>query len=297
MFQHGVSAPWLPGAVPVRATDDRPTRREDITVSNHIAIDSVASRDGTRIVYDRLGGGPPVILVGGTLTSRAAGVGNNAPLAARLADHFTVLNYDRRGRGESGGGPRPSLDREIEDLDALVAAAGGSAHLFGVSSGGALALEAAAAGVGADKVAVYEVPYGIVGDRARWRSYREELDRRLAEGRRGAALELFHRLTGFSEQDIAAARQSPMWTEAERLAHTLAQDAAVLGDGELPAARLASIGRPVLVATGGGAQIVEEAADAIAAGIPRAERVTLAGLAHAVDADALAPVLRRFFSG
>jgi len=257
----------------------------------------LTSTDGARIAYDQLGDGPPVILIGGTLTSRATGVGNNAPLAAELAGQFTVVNYDRRGRGDSGGGSRHSLEREIEDLDALVGAVGGSACLFGVSSGGALALAAVAAGVMAEKVAVYEVPYGIVGDPARWRSYRQELDARLAEGRRDGALELFHRLLGFSEQDIAAARQSPLWIDAERLAHTLGQDAAVLLDGQLPAARLGTIGQPVLVATGGGSPEMERAADAIAACIRRADRITLPGLTHAADARALAPVLERFFSG
>jgi pimeloyl-ACP methyl ester carboxylesterase len=254
------------------------------------------SRDGTSIAYDRYGSGPPVILIGGTLTSRSAGIGNNAPLAAELAGQFTVYNYDRRGRGESGGSSQHSLEREIEDLDALVAVAGGSAHLYGVSSGGALALEAVAVGVAAGKVAVYEVPYGIAGDIHRWGSYREQLDALLAEDRPGAALELFHRLLGTPEEDIATAKRSPQWPGAEALAHTLAQDAAVLGDGQMPRARLARIGQPVLVATGGGIGMIEEAADGIAASIPHAERLTLHGLEHAVDAKALTPALQRFYS-
>jgi pimeloyl-ACP methyl ester carboxylesterase len=223
-------------------------------------------------------------------------VGNNTPLAAELAGQFTVYNYDRRGRGESEGRSQHSLEREIEDLDALIGVAGGSAHLYGVSSGGALALAAAAAGVKADKVAVYEVPYGLAGDAARFRAYREELDALLAEDRRSDALELFHRLLGIPEEHVAASRQSPLWPGAVALAHTLSLDAAVLGDGGVPAARLAKINQPVLVATGGGIAPVEKAADATAASIPHAERLTLRGMEHAVDAMALAPVLQRFFS-
>jgi len=260
-----------------------------------VRLNRATSRDGTSIAYDRQGSGPPVILIGGSLASRSAGVGNNAPLAAELAGQFTVYNYDRRGRGESGARSPHSVEREIDDLDALIAVTGGSPHLYGVSSGGALALEAAAAGVNAGKVAVYEVPYGLA-DPARLRTYREELDTLLATDRRSDALELFHRLLGIPEEAVAAARQSPLWSGAVALAHTLAMDAAVLGDGQVPAARLAKVNNPVLVATGGGSTEVEEAADLIAASVPDAERLTLAGMQHAVAAKALAPVLGRFFN-
>ena len=119
----------------------------------------VTSADGTRIAYDRKGTGPAVILVGGTLDDGA----ENAPLARLLANHFTVYNYSRRGRGASGNTPPYAVAREVEDLDALIATAGGSAHVYGASSGGALALEAAAAGSAIDKIAVWDVPY-VIGD-------------------------------------------------------------------------------------------------------------------------------------
>jgi len=123
----------------------------------------VTSKDGTSIAYDRHGSGPAVILVGGGLVDPAtgrAGRSENAPLARELAEHFTVYNYDRRGRGDSGDTLPYALEREIEDLEALITEAGGSAHLYGVSSGGALVLEAAAAGIAADRLAMYEVPGG-----------------------------------------------------------------------------------------------------------------------------------------
>src|SRR5918996_2353811 len=123
-------------------------------------MDRVTSQDGTSIAYDRQGSGPAVILVGGAFVDRS----ENAPLAAELAEGFTVYNYDRRGRGDSGDTPPYAVDREIEDIEALIAERGGSAHLYGISSGGALALEAAAAGVAIDRLAVYEVPYDMADD-------------------------------------------------------------------------------------------------------------------------------------
>jgi pimeloyl-ACP methyl ester carboxylesterase len=261
----------------------------------------VTSRDGTSIAYDRRGSGPAVILVGGGLVDPAtgrAGRWENAPLATELAARFTVHNYDRRGRGDSGDTLPYAVERELEDLEALIARAGAPAHLYGVSSGGALALEAAAAGLAVDRLAVYEVPY-IVGDDAsrRWREYVEQLGAALAEGRRGDAVELFMRVAGASEEDVAGARSSPMWPGLEGVAHTLAYDAAVLGDGLPPTARLATIARPTLVATGGGDDFFEQAADAIAAGVPKAERQVLARQAHVADPKAVALVLERFLGG
>ena len=170
---------------------------------------TVTSSDGTRIAFDRQGDGPALILVGGGLDDGA----ENVPLAAELARSFTVFNYARRGRGASGDTQPYALEREIEDLEALVAEAGGSAHAYGVSSGGALALEAAAAGVALERLAVYEVPYSIGDDAVRrWREYAEQL----AGAGRDEAIELFMRVAGSSEESIAAARSSPHWPAASR---------------------------------------------------------------------------------
>jgi pimeloyl-ACP methyl ester carboxylesterase len=264
-------------------------------------MNRVTSEDGTSIAYDRQGSGPAVILVGGAFVDRS----ENAPLAMELAGRFTVYNYDRRGRGDSGDTLPYAVQREIEDLDALVAVAGGSAHLYGASSGGALVLEAAAAGTAVDKLAVYEVPYNMADDgRQRHREYVERLEGFLAEGRRGDAAELFMRLAGASEEMVAGARNSPMWPGLEAIAHTLAYDAACMGDNRPPTARLAKITRPTLVATGGaspdsfvggGGDFFAQAADAIAASMPQAERQTIEGQTHQVDPKVLASVLGRFF--
>jgi pimeloyl-ACP methyl ester carboxylesterase len=259
----------------------------------------VTSKDGTSIAYDRHGSGPAVILVGGGLVDPAtgrAGRSENAPLAAELVEHFTVYNFDRRGRADSGDTLPYAVEREIEDIEALIAEAGGSAHLYGVSSGGALVLEAAAAGIGADRLATYEVPYSVADDASqRWREYLERLGPALAAGRRGEAVELFMRVAGSSEETIVSARSSPMWPGLEAVAHTLAYDAACLGDGQPPTSRLATITRPTLVATGGGDDFFEQAADAIAQSIPQAECRTIEGQTHVADPKALARLLGRFF--
>jgi pimeloyl-ACP methyl ester carboxylesterase len=264
-------------------------------------MNHVTPKDGTSIAYDRSGRGPAVILVGGAFVDRS----ENTPLATELAEQFTVYNYDRRGRGDSGDTLPYAVQREIEDIDALIAEAGGSAHLYGVSSGGALALEAAAAGTAVDKLAVYEVPYDMADDGPqRHREYVEQLEGFLAEDRRGDAAELFMRLAGASEEMVAGARSSPMWPGLEAIAHTLVYDAACMGDNRPPTARLAKITRPTLVAAGGaspdsfvggGGDFFGKAADAIAASIPQAQRQTIAGQTHQVDPKVLAPVLEQFF--
>lgn len=266
-------------------------------------MERVRSKDGTSIAYERQGRGPAVILVGGGLDDGA----ENAPLAGVLSDRFTVYNYARRGRGDSGDTPPYELRREIEDIEALIGVAGGSASVHGVSSGGALVLEAAAAGLPFDRISVYEVPYLVDDDAARWwRAYVEQLTEALAEGRRADALVLFMRLAGSSDEEIAGARESPVWPGLEALAHTLAYDAACLGDGPPPVGRLATITRPTLVVTGRAAPdpetgrsaptFFDEAADVIAATVPGARRRVVDGQGHVVDASAFAPVLADFLA-
>lgn len=264
-------------------------------------MNAVIARDGTRIAYERQGSGPSLILVGGGLDDSS----ENQPLAAELAAHFTVYNYARRGRGASGDTAPYAMEREVEDLEALIAEAGGSADVYGVSTGGALVLEAAAAGVAARRLAVYEVPYRLdPGWPAAWREYTDALAAALEAGDRGGAIERFLSVTGSNADDIARVRASPYWPALEALAHTLAYDAACLGDGRPPTARLATIAQPTLVATGddrprdapGWVLALDEAADAIAASIPRAERRTIPGQGHVVDPSTFAPVLVDFFA-
>ncbi|MBC7269882.1 MAG: alpha/beta hydrolase [Streptomyces sp.] len=253
------------------------------------------SRDGTPIAYERSGHGPAVILVSGAMSTGAT----VAPLAGALSDRCTVLAYDRRGRGASGDTAPYEVAREIEDLAALIEAAGGEAALYGVSSGGALALRAAASGLPVRQVAVYEVPFAMDDADARARAeYSGSLTAALADGRRGDAVELFLSLTGLAPQLIQGARRSPMWSEMEAIAPTLAYDDEVMGDGRVPRALLASVGCPVLALAGGAsAQWMRQAAQAIAEAVPDGTYRALADQNHMVEPAVLAPVLAEFLAG
>ncbi|MFI6036337.1 alpha/beta fold hydrolase [Streptomyces sp. NPDC051315] len=253
------------------------------------------SRDGTELAYARAGQGPSVILVSGAMSTG----GTVAPLGRLLANRFTVLWYDRRGRGESGDTAPYAVEREVEDLAALIDAAGGEAALYGISSGGALALEAAAAGLPVRRVAVYETPFALDEEEARSRAeYTAHLTEALGQGRRGDAVELFLRLTGLAEEMIQRARQSPMWAGMEAIAPTLAYDDAVMGGGHVPRERLASIGVPVLAMAGEASpRWLREATRAVAEAAPQGTYRPLEGQTHMVDPNVLAPVLAEFFDG
>lgn len=261
----------------------------------------LTSSDGTVLSYARRGDGAAVVLVGGGLDDGA----ENAPLADELGSNFDVVNYSRRGRGGSGDVQPYALEREIDDLAALIDLVGGSAHLFGASSGGALVLEAAAAGLPTGKLAVYDVPYSVGDDAVlAWQQYVRDLHAALDRGRHDEALGLFMRLAGSSEQDIAAALDSPSWPGLRDLVPTLRYDAACLGDGPPPADRLGRIRQPTLVATGAGVDpnmaglpmdFFGQAADATAAAIPNAERLTIDVYEHVVNPKVLAPVLANFY--
>ncbi|MGV9247407.1 alpha/beta fold hydrolase [Streptomyces sp. NPDC003710] len=252
------------------------------------------SRDGTRIAYERTGQGPAVVLVSGAMSTG----GTVAPLAARLSDRFGVIVYDRRGRGGSGDTQPYAVAREVEDLAALIEAAGEDAWLYGISSGGALALEAAASGLPVRGVAVYETPYADFGGGEPQRAeYTMNLHEALGQGRRGDAVELFLRLTGLAPEVIASARQSPMWADMEVIAPTLAYDDAVMGNGLVPRERLGSIPVPVLSLAGGASpEWLRRAAEAVARSAPRGTYRTLEEQNHMVEPQVLAPVLAEFFT-
>jgi pimeloyl-ACP methyl ester carboxylesterase len=258
-------------------------------------MDKAHSSDGTTIAFDRLGAGAPVVLVSGASTARSI----HARLAGLLAADFTVFNYDRRGRGDSGDTPPYSVRREVEDLQAVIAAAGGSAAVFGNSSGAVLALHAAAAGLPVTRLALWEPPFMTDPDAPRrQRDYVARLTGLLDAGRRGDAMALFMTSIGLPEAMIAGMRQAPMWPGMEALAPTLAYDAAVMGDSLVPAGMVASVTAPTLVLNGGetGAWAAD-AARALTAALPNAARRTLDGQDHNVAWDVLAPVLREFFAG
>jgi pimeloyl-ACP methyl ester carboxylesterase len=256
---------------------------------------TVTSHDGTTIAFERTGTGPALILVDGAMCSRS--FGPMGPLAALLAPHFTVFTYDRRGRGESGDTAPYAVEREVEDLAALIEAAGGSAFVYGISSGAALALTAASQLSSITRLALYEPPFSVDADAAqRWKAYRTKLTELLGKGRRGDAVELFMTFVGAPAEAVAPMRQSPVWPAFEAVAPTLAYDAAALGDGLVPTARAAKIAVPTLAMTGGASpEWMRQVTRASAEAIPGARYHTLAGQTHEVAAEAIAPALTEFF--
>jgi pimeloyl-ACP methyl ester carboxylesterase len=262
------------------------------------SMKSARSADGTRIGFDLVGDGPPIIVVAGATQYRA--IDQSTPqLAALLASHFTVCSYDRRGRGDSGDTLPYAVDREIEDLAAMIAEVGGSASLFGMSSGGALALEAAASGLEITRLAVYEPPFLVndAGPRPP-ADHQHQLAMLAADGRPGDAIEYFiTKVVGMPEDVIASVRAAPVWPGLERVAHTLAYDAAVMGDYSLPTDRLLSVPVPTLVINGGSSDPrLGRAARALWEFLPDVQHRVLEGQTHDVAPQALAPVLRDFFA-
>ena len=254
----------------------------------------VSSKDGTTIAYDRLGKGPSVVLVSGGSVDRSS----NAGLAEQLASDYTVFNYDQRGRGPSGDTQPYAVDREIEDIDAVISAAGGKAHLYGSSSGAALALFAAAAGSNVDKLALWEPPFIVDESRPKpdpdtARIYRDFV----AQDRRGDAVEYFmEKVVGMPEEFVASARSQPWWKWTESLAHTLAYDAEIMGDYSLPVGRIRSVTVPTLILVGAASfGFFGPTAEAIEAALPDAQVKTLEGQEHNVDPTVLGPALADFF--
>jgi pimeloyl-ACP methyl ester carboxylesterase len=262
---------------------------------------TVTSLDGTAIAFDVAGDGPALIVVDGPLCHR--GWGPSGPLAHLLADRLTVFTYDRRGRGESDDVTPYAVEREVEDLDALVQRAGGSAYVYGSSSGAVLALEAARRGVTVTKLAAYEPPF-IVDD---WRqplpaTFAARLAELVSAGRRGDALDLFMtRAMGLSDAAIARLGRVPAMPALETLAHTLVYDSMIMAGTQsgapLPPDRWSAVAVPTLVIHGEGSDTdVHTAARALARTLPYCRRRTVDGQHHRVAASALAPVLDEFFA-
>ena len=261
-------------------------------------LHTITSKDGTRIAYEKHGNGPALILVPGALCDRNCA--STPRLVALLATSFTVYQYDRRGRGDSGDTQPYTVDREIEDIDALIDEAGGESYLYGHSSGGALALEAAARlGNKVTKLALYEVPYNNdpTAQHA-WKVYIHHLTGLLAAGRNGDAVALFMQYTGVSAGHTEGIRHAPFWPGMEAMAKTLAYDhTAILGETEaIPVKTAARITVPTLVMSGASSYpFMHQTAETLSKMIPHARLMTLEGQTHDVTPEALAPVLTEFF--
>ncbi|WP_026876732.1 alpha/beta fold hydrolase [Jiangella gansuensis] len=255
-------------------------------------MERIESKDGTQIAFDQLGEGPPIIVVAGAACDR----GVDAALAGALARHFTVLNYDRRGRGDSGDTQPYAVAREVEDLHALLEAAGGSAGVLGLSSGAALAAEAAASGLPVTRLVMWEPPFSVDPDGPRRAAeYTGRLDELLGVDDRDGALAHFMRQVGMPDQAIDGMRHSPYWQAGLSLAPTLAYDAAIMGDSTVPADRFGRIAVPTLVLAGSRSPaFLIGAARRAAAAVPGAGFDVLDGQDHNVAPEAITPVVAEF---
>jgi pimeloyl-ACP methyl ester carboxylesterase len=271
--------------------------------SKTAATITVTSRDGTTIAVDRAGSGPPLVVVEGAFCTREHGSGKG--LVPLLAERFTVYTYDRRGRGgstDAAAAAQYSVEREIEDLAAVIEAAGGSAVVFGHSSGAALALEAASHGLPITKLALYEAPFVVDDSRPPvGQDYLARLKALVADGRRGAAVKLFM-TEGVRVPAIFTAvlpLMRPVWSRLKAVAHTVTYDTAIvdpyLHGKPLPADRWSSVTAPVLVIEGGKSPAwIRNGMRALAAILPAATHQVIAGQTHMLKPKVTAPVLAGF---
>lgn len=255
-------------------------------------MSSITSAVGTAISYDRAGQGLPVVLVLGAFNDRAAG----APLAARLSATTTAFNYDRRGRGTSTDTLPSAVDREIDDLEALIDAAGGSASVFGYSCGAVLAMRAAARGLPITRLALYDPPFQIQGTSPDfWTEMARQIDDLVSSGRRGDAVELYQtKGVGIPPEVIAQLRQAPFWPALEAIAHTLAYESLILAS---PPELVGSVNTPTLVMSGEATpNLIQTSARAVANGLAHTQLHMLPGQTHDLVPDAVGPLLETFYA-
>jgi pimeloyl-ACP methyl ester carboxylesterase len=258
-------------------------------------MERVISKDGTLIAYDRMGEGPSVVLLGGAFNDRFTAT----DLATALSDEFAVYAYDRRGRGDSGDTPPYAVQREIDDLDAIIEAAGGTAFVYGVSSGAVLALRAAIAGSPIVRLALFEPPFRGRAAPPEPPGYRERVTELTASGRRAEAVEYFMtEVVGLPREAVTQMRMSPAFAELEAMSPTLVYDAMVMGDNTMPIGQLAGFTLPTLVINSSGSPPwLRDAALATSSAIVGARHLELSGEFHQVPAGVLEPVLAEFFLG
>jgi surfactin synthase thioesterase subunit len=253
------------------------------------------SMDGTKIEYDRSGSGPAVVLIGSGPTDRTA----NAELAGLLSPSCTVLNYDRRGRGGSGDTAPYSVDRELEDLAAVVAAAGDDVSLFGTSGGAMLAFKAVANGLDVRRIAAWEPPYVLPGTRPPVPAdYADQQAALAAAGDQSGMAELFlGQAVGLPPEFLKSLMDGPYWGFlAAAASPALMYDAHLAGDFSLDTAQQAKVTCPLLILDGNTTGWLTQTANAVADASPDAIRQTLHGQQHNVESAALVDPLVKFFT-
>ncbi len=261
---------------------------------NSTEIGRVTSTDGTSLAFERVGEGPAVILVDAAGNFR--GFSPMPELAQALAPDFTVFTYDRRGKGASTDTLPYAVDREIEDLQALIDLAGGSAHVHGFSSGATLALLGAERAIGIRKLSLLEPPLRVEDTPPPAASgISGEVAKLIVTGRRGEAYEHWLRGIGVPAEMITGMRQGSLWPALEATAHTLIYDSLI--PGSLPPDRLAAISTPALVvASEGSDERLRNWAQGVAEALPNASALFLPGTWHGVAAEHLAPALAEFYT-
>lgn len=268
-------------------------------------VQTTTSADGTTIAYEAYGTGPTVVIVGGAFCDR----GSFRELAQTLAERsFTGVTYDRRGRGASTDTPPYDVQREVEDLRAVIDAVMGApdsgpaseGYLHGISSGGALVIEALEAGLPIARASALEVPYRTEAFPPAPPNYIETLERFEQAGDREGIVRYFHtQVVGLPEEGLAQMVGTPMWEALLALAPTVRYDGLCLGgdDQSLPVDRLARITTPFLAIASSGTQApwLHDAPAALARALPNGEDVELEGGFHEVPAQTLATVLADFY--
>jgi pimeloyl-ACP methyl ester carboxylesterase len=257
---------------------------------------TVASHDGTSIAFERGGEGLPIIFVFGAFNDHSRAV----PLAAALKQRFTTYVYDRRGRGSSGDNQPYAVQREIEDIDALIREAGGSALVFGHSSGATLALHAAASGSNITGMVLYEPPFVVDSSRPKPPAdLAGQIAQLVSSDRRGDAVELFQlKGVGLPEEVVVKLRNAPVRPGLEAIAHTLVYDALIVGDSSLPEELIGSVVTPTLVVAGDASPpFLQSAARAVGDALPNGKHRPLPGQTHDIVPEVTAPIIEAFFTG
>jgi pimeloyl-ACP methyl ester carboxylesterase len=265
-----------------------------VTTSDPTTSKAVTSKDGTSIAYEQAGSGPALILVDAAGHYRA--LSSFGGLIGLLAADFTVYHYDRRGRGDSTDTAPYAVEREVDDVAALIDEAGGSAFLYGFSSGALVALHAAASGLTIPRLALLEPPIETNEDRSAQAAFTAKLAALVTAGRRGAAVEYFLTSIGVPDEIVAEMHESQSWSAMEAVAHTLVYDCIVSEATSFQL--LASLSVPTLVLDSeGSSDDLTGMAATVAEAMPNGSHRSLAGEWHGVPDDVLAPVLTEYFKG
>ncbi|SHN11173.1 alpha/beta fold hydrolase [Mucilaginibacter sp. OK098] len=259
-------------------------------------MNTVISKDGTKIAYNQNGSGPVIILVDGAFCSKD--FGPMTGIVPLLSKNFTVISYDRRARGESGDTKPYAVEREIEDINALINVSGGSASLFGISSGAILCIKAVAYGLNIHKLAILEPPFVGNKDNKRPADAVQQLNQMIAVGEQGSAVKFYLRkVIGLPAIIVFILRLTPNWPKMKAIANSLPYDAAVCGDFNMPKEQVSCITIPTIaIDSKQSPTFLRDAVQGVASALTNGKRVSLKGKPHDVPPKILVPALTDFYN-